>query len=145
MSPGSLQASDFSPGCTAEHFNKLNEYKLLVVMVLSLNQSATPSPSQCILISLQAPWYRILPHCKLLSWSSGGKRNAEGLRYLSYTGIPAPDISQYPECAPIKKKCVQFLLTCAYILALISRRKRRVYSTATHHALPKSDVSCRIW
>lgn len=64
------------------HFNKLNEYKLLVVMVLSLNQSATPGPSQCTPISLQAPCYRILHHCKLLPWRSAKSRRGDAIFLL---------------------------------------------------------------
>lgn len=59
-------------------------------MVLPLNQSATPGLLQCTPISLQAPWYQILHHRKLLSWRSGGGKAAEGMQYFSYKMIYTP-------------------------------------------------------
>lgn len=67
-------------------------------MVLSLNQSATPSP---------LTMHPNQPPSALLSNSSSlqivvmeiqGGNTADGLRYLSYTGIPPQNISLYPVC-----------------------------------------------
>ena len=88
------------PSRLQEHFNKLNEYKLLVVMVLFMNQSATPGLSQCTPISLQAPCYRILHQWKLLSWRSGKSRRGDVIFFL----LTRVGKKTSPKCRVCKKK-----------------------------------------